>query len=103
MLVRTEIDALLTNLQSSGCEFNRNGSWHSGSDAKNHLIRKLEYIEKRNTLRSTEEFIELAASKSSFSGKPYQVRCPGEPPMESQQWLLKQLSILRSSSDMAVP
>src|SRR5262252_281918 len=70
--VRAEIDALLSRLETSGCQFYRNGSWYSGQEAKNHLLRKLEYIEGRTTIESTEQFIELAASKSSFSGKPYQ-------------------------------
>ncbi|MCA0325991.1 MAG: DUF5329 domain-containing protein [Proteobacteria bacterium] len=101
--IRAEIDALLTKLQSSGCDFDRNGTWHSGADAKDHLMRKLDYIEGKTTLRSTEQFIELAATKSSFSGKPYQVRCGKERAVESQQWLGKQLSVIRSSGVQAKP
>jgi hypothetical protein len=93
--VRAEIDALLARLQASGCEFNRNGKWHDGADAQAHLLRKLEYIEDRTTVRSTEQFIDLAASTSSRSGKPYLVRCAGTPPVESRAWLREQLEILR--------
>jgi len=93
--VKAEINLLLTNLQTSGCEFNRNGSWYSGAEAKDHLLRKLEYIEGKNTVQSTEQFIELAASRSSSSGKPYQVKCGNEQPLESQAWLTKQLGIIR--------
>lgn len=101
--VRAEIDQLLTKLQASGCEFNRNGSWYSGAEAKDHLLRKLEYIENKGTLQSTEQFIELAASKSSFSGKAYQVRCGNEPAQESQAWLTKQLGAIRASANKGKP
>lgn len=101
--VRAEIDQLLTKLQASGCEFNRNGSWYSGAEAKDHLLRKLEYIENKGTLQSTEQFIELAASKSSFSGKAYQVKCGSEPAQESQAWLTKQLDAIRASANKGKP
>lgn len=96
--VRAEIDALLSKLQSSGCEFNRNGTWYSGADAKTHLLRKLESIEGKVSVQSTEQFIELAAAKSSTSGKPYQVKCGADASVESHQWLNRQLAALRASS-----
>ena len=96
--VRTEIDALLLSLQSSGCRFNRNGSWYGGSEAKDHLLRKLSYIEGRNTIQSTEQFIELAASRSSSSGQAYQVRCDGQTPVASQAWLTRQLARIRGAT-----
>jgi Family of unknown function (DUF5329) len=97
--VRAEIDALLARLQTSGCQFSRNGTSYSGSKAKEHLLRKLKYIEDRGTVQSTEQFIELAASSSSSSGKPYEVRCGSAAPIKSQQWLTNELAALRSSSD----
>ena len=101
--VRAEIDALLARLQTSGCQFNRNGSWYSGAEAQDHLLRKFEYLEKNGAIQSAEQFIELAASGSSLSGKPYQVRCGSESPVESRQWLIRQLSVIRSSSGQSKP
>ena len=101
--VRSEIDAVLAKLQGSGCQFNRNGTWYTGAEAKDHLLRKLEYIEGKTTVQNTEQFIALAASKSSTSGKPYQVKCASEPPVESQLWLTKQLSGIRASSARSKP
>ena len=94
--IRAEIDALLGRLHSSQCQFERNGTWYSSSEAKTHLLRKLEYIEDKRTLQSTEQFIELAASKSSFSGQAYHVKCGTEAAIESSQWLNKQLAHLRT-------
>ena len=94
--IRAEIEGLMARMNASGCQFERNGSWHSATDARKHLTRKLEYIEKRReTLASTEQFIEVAASKSSFSGKPYRVKCGAAEPVTSAIWLNRELKLLR--------
>ena len=92
---RTEIDSLLARLQASGCQFNRNGSWYSSSEARDHLLRKLDYLEGRGSIQSTEQFIQLAASSSSSSGKAYLVRCGNDAAVPSQQWLSRELASLR--------
>jgi Family of unknown function (DUF5329) len=94
---RAEIDALFKALQTSDCQFNRNGSWYSAAEAQTHLTKKLEYLEGKNLVKSAEDFINLAASTSSSSGKPYQVRCGSAPPAESKAWLLSQLAALRQA------
>ncbi|HZX30912.1 MAG TPA: DUF5329 domain-containing protein [Rhodocyclaceae bacterium] len=94
--VRAEIHSLLDRLESSGCQFNRNGTWHTAPEAKAHLLTKLDYLDKRATVQSTEQFIDLAASKSSLSGTPYQVRCGNTAPVESKLWLTKELQAVRS-------
>jgi len=93
--VRAEVDALLKLLQSSGCQFGRNGSWYSAAEAQSHLGRKLEYLEGKNLVKTTEDFIELGASTSSSSGKPYLVRCGASPATESKAWLKARLAELR--------
>ncbi|WER46668.1 DUF5329 domain-containing protein [Cupriavidus sp. WKF15] len=96
--VQLEITSLLSRLETSGCRFNRNGVWHTASEAKSHLLTKLHYIEDRTTLVSTEQFIELAGSKSSFSGKPYLVQCGNAAAQPSAVWLTAQLHSLRAAS-----
>ena len=94
--VRAEIDTLLGRMVASACEFNRNGSWYPATEARTHLLKKLDYIESRGTLASAEQFIELAASASSFSGKPYLVKCGTAAPVESRVWLTGELKSLRA-------
>ena len=98
-VVRAEIDALLAKLSSSGCEFNRNGSWHSAADARSHLLGKLQYLERKSLVQSTEQFIERGASGSSVSGKPYLVKCGSAAPIESTIWLSAELKVLRASAN----
>ena len=96
--VRAEIDSLLAKITASSFQFERNRSWHDAADARAHLLRKLAYIEKRSqTIARTEQFIEYAASKSSFTGRPYRVKCGGGEPVDSQVWLTRELKALRSA------
>lgn len=100
--IRAEIDGLMARMSASGCQFERNGSWHSGKDARKHLLRKLDYIEgRRETLQRTEQFIDLAASKSSFSGRPYRVKCGAGEALPSRDWLHRELKTLRATGRQA--
>lgn len=95
---RAEIDALLNRLGTSGCQFNRNGSWYSSAEAKAHLAKKLNYLVEKKKLDGTEQFIKLAATSSSMSGKPYQVRCGDSQPVASQTWLATELQTIRAKA-----
>jgi len=94
---KAEIDGLMSRLEASACEFSRNGSWHTAAEAKSHLLRKLKYLADRGMVHSTEQFIELAASRSSMTGQPYLVRCGNAAALPSGAWLLSQLQAMRSS------
>lgn len=89
-----EINYLLSYIAGSECRFIRNGTEHTAQDARKHIERKYNYLKAR--INSTNDFIKQAASKSSFSGKPYQVRC-GEQVTSSEQWLFAALQDYRSS------
>ena len=96
--VRAEILALVEKIHTSGCQFERNGKWHGATEAKAHLLRKLEYAENsRKRIARTEQFIELAASSSSLSGKPYRIKCGGDAPQRSADWLNRELKVLRAA------
>lgn len=90
-----EVEYLLVYLENSGCNMVRNGKTFSGEEGGNHVRRKYEYF--RDDISSTEEFIELSATKSTMSGKTYQVHCPGEPPIDSADWLLEELEVYRGA------
>ena len=95
---KAEVTALLGKLTASSCEFNRNGDWFSAAEAKSHLERKLKYLEDKQLVKAADQFIDLAASKSSISGKPYLVRCGGAAPVNSGNWLKLQLMGIRGVS-----
>lgn len=92
---RHEIDGLMQALASSGCRFQRNGSWHDAGEARSHLQRKYDYLLRRGLADTAEQFIERAASRSSLSGKPYRVACPGHAEQDAAPWFRQQLLRLR--------
>ena len=89
----TEIQALIQAVAESDCEFDRNGSMHSSAAAAEHL--ELKYSRGKRYANSAEAFIERLASKSSWSGKPYQMICDGET-QPAGDWLTMRLEALRS-------
>jgi hypothetical protein len=89
----TEIRALIQAVAESGCEFNRNGSVHSAEAAADHL--ELKYSRGKRYAHSAEAFIERLASKSSWSGKPYQMVCDGEE-QPAGDWLTATLEEFRN-------
>jgi len=94
---KREIQGLMDALSTSACEFQRNGTWHGRDEARKHLQRKYDYLLKKNLVDTAEQFIERAASKSSMSGKAYQVRCPGQPAQPAAMWFAAKLDALRGS------
>ena len=94
---KREIQGLMDALSASSCEFQRNGTWHGREEARKHLQRKYDYLLKRDLVDTAELFIERAASKSSISGRAYQVRCPGQPAQPAATWFRAKLAALRGS------
>jgi hypothetical protein len=91
-----EIEYLLARLGKSECEFNRNGSWYSAVEAREHLTMKFSYLQRKKTIGSSEDFIALGASRSSLSGTAYRVRCTDTAVVDSAQWLTQELLRYRS-------
>lgn len=94
-LVRDEVRHLLAYLGEAPCEFFRNGEWHSAAAARDHLTKKYDYLVRKDLVSKSEDFIRLGATKSSVSGKPYQVRCNGSQPVPSDAWLGEELARYR--------
>jgi hypothetical protein len=90
-----EIDHLLTFIAGSPCAFIRNGVAYDGAQAMGHIKDKYQHY--REDIRSAEDFIALAASKSAMSGKPYLVQCDGAE-MPAADWLTQELSAFRRRS-----
>ena len=96
---RQEIDHLLGFIENSGCEFNRNGTWHDATTAQAHIRVKYDFLVAQDRINTTEDFIEKAATGSSvLFGQPYSVRCDGDPPMRSSQWLSAELARYRAAN-----
>jgi len=93
---RHEVEHLLNFVANTTCIINRNGSLHSGPEALSHIKKKYAYF--RDEITSTEEFIELSASKSTFSGNVYTVQCNNHQTVTTQEWLLGELNHYRKNN-----
>jgi len=91
--VSQEIDHLLQYIESSDCIFIRNGGESSAAEARAHIQKKYNHFKDR--IKNAEDFIKYAATKSSFSGKPYKVRCKGQETLTAD-WLNTELEKLRN-------
>ena len=96
-----EVDFLLGFVGRSGCDFNSNGTWYDSAAAQAHLRSNYRYLVTIGRLSTTEDFIDRAATTSSFSGIDYAVRCDGGPILTSGQWLSDELAIFRTSISAA--
>ena len=97
-VTKDEIAHLLSYVERSGCEFNRNGRWYDAKHAVEHIELKYHYLLNRDLISNTESFIDRAASESSMSGKRYLVRCNGAAPQESATWFRTELAQYRQTA-----
>ncbi len=88
-----EIASLLLFVEQSECTFIRNGKHYDTLEARQHIENKYAYYKEQ--IRTTEDFIQYSAAKSTITGKPYTVTCNGED-MTSSGWLHAELDKLRT-------
>ena len=90
-----EIDFLISAVAESGCTFHRNGFNYSSQRAAKHL--QMKYSRGKKYVATTEEFIDILASKSSITGKPYTITCRDDETEKVRDWLMRNLSYYREN------
>ncbi|MGI9248106.1 MAG: DUF5329 family protein [Woeseiaceae bacterium] len=93
--MNSEIDYILNTVASSDCVFIRNGKEHGPEAAKEHL--NLKRRRGKRYFSNADEFIENLASSSSWSGKPYHIRCPDREQQPAKKWFTEVLAEYRSA------
>jgi len=83
--VAAVVEYLLARIGESGLTFIRNGSEHTAAEAAAHIRGKYEHFKK--DIKTPEDFIDKAASKSILSGKPYLVKMPDGTTRLAADWL----------------
>jgi len=91
-----EITHLLDYVSNTDCKYERNGTLHTGSDAVEHINKKYDYF--KGDIKSTEDFIKYSATKSKMSGKFYKIHCANAKPVNSNEWLMRELERYRAPS-----
>lgn len=89
-----EITYLVAFVRSSPSTFIRNGSTHAGAAAADHMKAKGDYY--RTDIKTAEDFIRLAATKSALTGTVYLVRHPDGSQEPCGVWLTRMLQTYRA-------
>jgi FPC/CPF motif-containing protein YcgG len=92
------IEFLLARVVSSDLQFVRNGKVHAPPEAVRHMRRKYEYY--KNRIKTAEDFIALAATKSMISGKQYTIRSNAGEELAAD-WLNSALAEYRTAKNEA--
>ena len=95
--MQAEVDHLLATMGQSGCSFFRNGHWYGAEAAQSHLRSKYDYLVSAGQVTTADQFIDKAATQSSFSGQAYRVRCSDGKELPSRDWLREQLKTFRAA------
>jgi len=90
-----EVEKLIEFIRVSTCTFYRNGHWYEAGKAAEHISKKYRYVQKKGLVRTAEDFITYAATKSSISGSPYLVKCGDAESQKCAEWLRTERSKLR--------
>jgi hypothetical protein len=90
---KQEVEHLLKFVRQSSCTIDRNGTTYSASEAVSHIQKKYAYF--KGEIESTEDFIDLSATKSTLSGNYYLVSCDDGEQIRTREWLLQELRSFR--------
>jgi hypothetical protein len=90
------ISYLLDYISRTDAIFIRNGQEATGAQAAEHLRQKWDYF--RRSIKTPEDFIQLAATRSELSGKLYLVRFKDGRESPAGAWLAKALAEYRKTS-----
>lgn len=76
---------LLHRIETADATFIRNGQAHTPQEAVTHVRAKYEHF--KGQIKTPEDFIRLAATKSLLTGQPYLVRTRDGQEMPLSRWL----------------
>jgi hypothetical protein len=94
-----DIQFLIEQVRKSDCTFFRNGTAYTAKDAASHLT--LKYNNGKRYAKNGNDFIKNLASKSSWTGISYKIKCPNSEEITTNKWLYNQLKYYNKSLDHA--
>jgi hypothetical protein len=98
---QTRIDWLLAEIGNSKGTFIRNGKEYDAARAASYLKTKLRFAGSR--VQTVRQFIVGVASRSSESGKPYEIRLADGKQQPMEVWLLERLAVYEKGAAAQKP
>jgi hypothetical protein len=83
--VDARIQYVLAEVAKSDMTFIRNGDPHTGKEAAKHMRAKYDHFKKK--IKTVDDFIAHAGTKSLISGEVYMVKTKDGKEMRSDEWL----------------
>lgn len=88
------VQHLIAHVAMSDLTFIRNNDQFTGKEAADHMQKKYAYF--REKIKTPEDFIELCATRSLLSGKPYLVINEKGAKITANEWLRTELVAYRN-------
>jgi hypothetical protein len=99
---KEKIEALIGIVRDMrDAKFIRNGSEYDGPAAADHMRTK--WSSGGSSIKTAKDFIKLAATGSSISGKPYLIRFKGGKEQTSAEFLMAQLDRIEGRTPATAP
>lgn len=95
------INYLISYVRDSDVTFERNTTRYNGNEAAQHINRKYQHF--KDGIDTPEKFIELCASGSLMTGKPYFIITGQGEQLPSSEWLHTILAVYRLRNEHAGP
>jgi hypothetical protein len=97
----TTVQYLITYVKQSDVTFERNFSSYNGTDAAAHINKKYQHF--KDEIDTPEKFIELCATASLMTRKPYLVTTKQGKQQPSSEWLNTELAVYRLRNEYTGP
>jgi hypothetical protein len=91
--IHATVQHLITYVKESDVTFERNTTRYSGSEAAQHINKKYQHF--IDDIDTVEKFIELCATGSLMTGKPYFIITEQGEQLPSSEWLNNELQSYR--------
>ena len=97
----TTVQYLLTYVKESDVTFERNTTRYNGSEAAQHINKKYQHF--KDDIDTVQKFIELCATGSLMTGKPYFIITEQGEQLPSSEWLNTELQSYRLRNEPTGP
>ena len=95
------VQYLIAYVKESDVIFERNTSRYNGREAAQHINKKYQHF--KDDIDTPEKFIELCATGSMMTGKPYLIITPQGEQLPSSEWLNTELAVYRLRNKYGSP
>ena len=99
--IEATVQYLISYVKEADVTFQRNSTRYTGNEAAEHINKKYQHF--KDDIDTPEKFIELCASGSMMTGRPYLIITKQGEQLPASEWLNTELAIYRLRNEYAGP